>query len=335
MTIPLHRLSSEDEGCYKSQFVLPKIECAWAGGRTQKRNVERMQARAIYALAASVVHDENPTHLERAILGDLYAPHDRLRLFERLKKGEYRVVKNLQRGERRLHVALDKLVESGGDVFSILVWELWPMLDEGETPLWRRAAETPFIEFVCSYEVPDPPEGDMSDAARYVSELFPPRIDSLGHLTMGIHCLKLAEASGNLTQYVLTYEGLFNRFFLENFNCFEAVIWWEVLAHLNRWFRVLELITQDYPDRNKQLFYKCSQLERFGIYVRAQEQLGPVKIFRSYPTTSATRNLFPTIRLPPTTNLVRDMSPGESLGTARRLCRSNAVSNVCVDPSAQ
>ncbi|WP_162600726.1 hypothetical protein [Paraburkholderia sp. C35] len=285
---------------------LPLIPSASDGGRTASKNIEHMQSRMLFAMAAERVGIAHHGILDKAAAGDSADSLNRFRFFERLEKGEFRVAKALERREKRFLASLRAVRGLEDATRHMLSWSLWEYLEPtlGNWELARRAED---LAEDCGYEPPAPPRPDISDVARYVSELFPAGYhDEWNMLHMGIHCLNVAEATWNLAQYIVTYEALFNQFAILPFEeCVVAALWIETLAHANRWFRTLEVSMTSHGTRRELATSLSTSLGPYGIHLRIAKSVGLeiLHLERWYPT--ATSDRFPAISLPDSTEKIQ------------------------------
>ncbi|MFM0196826.1 hypothetical protein PQQ65_27360 [Paraburkholderia strydomiana] len=265
-----------------------------------------MQSRVLFAMAADRIGIAHHGILDKAAAGDSADLLNRFRFFERLAKGEYRVAKGLERREKRFLASIGAVRGLEDASRNMLSWPLWEWLEP--TPRnWELAKRAEDLAEACGYEPPSPPRPDVSDVARYVSELFPAGYyDEWTMLHMGIHCLNVAEATWNLAQYVVTYEALFNQFARLPFEqCDVVALWIETLAHANHWFRTLELSMTSQGTRRELATSLSTSLGKYGIDLRITKPAGleTLNLERWYPT--AIRDRFPTISIPDSTEAIQ------------------------------
>jgi hypothetical protein len=280
MDLPFRRMTIGDVDKPKATLCIPSVKSHWDGGITPSRNVERMRSKTLFAIAADAIGCSNPTIIERDIVGPSYSSSERKRLFERLRKGEYRMVAGLARKEPHVTNLVGKLQKRARhiDVETVLNWPLWKLLDT-DFNRWEIESISDEIEAFCLYCEPTPPHPDVFDIDRYFCELFPFEYEGQGiageydcqMLHMAILCLHRALATSNLAQYIITYEALFKKYlnsatFADDFLI--EVVWIEVLSHVNRWFRNLELHV-DWLESPEELFDRCLNLREYGIQLRA------------------------------------------------------------------
>src|SRR5882757_4289083 len=115
MHLAFRRIPAEDDNKPVAILRIPGVTSHWSGGLTSTRNVERIQSKAVFSLGAETTRYSNPTWMERAVTGASYSSLERNRIFERLAKGEYRVVAGLARQEPNLTYVVRRLEELGGD----------------------------------------------------------------------------------------------------------------------------------------------------------------------------------------------------------------------------
>jgi hypothetical protein len=265
-----------------------------------------MQSRVLFAMAAGRIGIAHHGILDKAAAGDSADSLNRFRFFERLEKGEYRVAKGFERSEKRFLASLGAVRGLEDASRNMLSWPLWEWLEP--TPRnWELAKRAEDLAEACGYEPPSPPRPDVSDVARYVSELFPAGyLDEWKMLHMGIHCLNVAEATWNLAQYIVTYEALFNQFEKLPFEqCDVVALWTETLAHANQWFRTLELSMTSQGTHRELATSLSTSLGQYGIDLRKTTRIGQeiLHLERWYPAVLKGR--FPAMSIPDSTEEIQ------------------------------
>ena len=110
MHLAFRRIPPEDDNKPVAILRIPGVTSHWSGGGlTSTRNVERIQTKTVFSLGAETTGHSNPTWMERAVTGTSYSSLERNRIFERLAKGEYRVVAGLARQEPTLRTSFGDL----------------------------------------------------------------------------------------------------------------------------------------------------------------------------------------------------------------------------------
>lgn len=315
MQIAFRRMPFHDEGSNTFPLVqLLGVASNWDGGRTPRQNFDRMFSKAIYAGTVDVVGLSNPTLLEQVIRGPAYSSLTRERLFERMAKGQFRLLAELDRNERRLaaSLGLNKVKELDSLFDSVLGWPLWYCL-EIRNSLWEISQLGDAIIIANNHRIPyipSPPRPDVNDAARYVSQVFPHESDEdLDMLHMGIYCLKHAEATGNLAQYILTYEALFNTYArLEFKSALAEVTWIEVLAHVNRWYRTLQVHIPilDRYGPTETMLRNWPSLTPYGINLKIGTRSGDTPFILEPVSPVSLQKQFPAISLPSSTRHIAE-----------------------------
>jgi hypothetical protein len=271
-----------------------------------------MQSRILFSMAACAARTQNPSEIERSLAGPEYSAAERSRFYERLKKGEYRLQKGLNRGEKKLENELLRLENKVGPIVrEFLEWPLWAWLGEGDFGWWDLNAQEEELYYFWWRHIPAPPEPNLIDVDRYLhSLLFHTDSPDPGMLNMAVYCLKLAELNGNLAQYILTYEGLFNAYLTYDFagQCYLEVAWLEIMAHLNRWYRLLELHKRS-PESRNEVRDRCRALNDYGIHLTIERRLFdddklPQYVFE--PKYTVPKEPFPDIHISQPTFVIRE-----------------------------
>ncbi|UVE70318.1 hypothetical protein L2Y90_31305 (plasmid) [Burkholderia pyrrocinia] len=282
-------------------FLLPDIEADWfwMTGNPRK-NIERIQCFLTYLIAAEACDTYAPYGIEKRLKGAEFRNVDRARFWDRVARGDYQLYTRLKRKQSTPIKQWELLSSLTNKAEELRTSPLWDLLLNDTIPVYQLIYQRNEIERICDYKVPLPPSSSISDATRYVDELFCGtlagkefRSDSAiySQLLMGVYCLRLAGAKWNLAQYILTYEGLFNVFFLHHsYDKFQWILWGEILGLVNQWYRELQILPSTSPDED--ILDKCMNLQQYGIRFHPLNRKGKILFISLSSSISGYKSFF-------------------------------------------
>ena len=294
MTI-FRRLPSVD-GIPGHYFCFPELRACNRWERTTKQHdIEGMQCLFNFHVVIDACKTASSYGIEKVLAGRELQTDNRTRFWERVAKCQvnlYEAVSGKSQIATEQRERLERVTDSAERLRRLPLWSLLSTEPVAASDLVLRKGE---IEDLCGYAVPLPPAASVEDAVRYRNELFSGVHGALQYrgelsrevleefqntglidektfyawLQMGLYYLRLAEATTNMAQYILTYEHLFSVLESgETFGWVERTIWTEVLIHLHRWGRVLRM----YPNGTSvaDALNECMALRQYGIRFKHQ-----------------------------------------------------------------
>ncbi|EOH6072764.1 hypothetical protein ACMAVI_001861 [Burkholderia cenocepacia] len=252
--------------------MLPDLNGNQSWMTSPKRDIERIQCLLTYLCAAKACRTFSTYGIEKRLQGENFRTVERTRFWERTAEADYRLYAHLAR-EQAIVTEQWKLLQRLTDRAEALrTYPLWALLPDKPISTFDLKSRSTEIERFCGYPIPRPPSACVSDADRYIDEVFcgalrgkelKNEVDVYARLLMGVYCLRSAVERSDLAQYVLTYEGLFNTFPLHNTYDIPWILWGEVLAHLNYWYRELEICPT--ASSAEEAINECANLKSYGI----------------------------------------------------------------------
>lgn len=214
------------------------------------KELGRMLSQLMLSVACSATGKNSPYEVERKLMGDDFNPSERPKVWERMDSGALRLKRIISKnapGTTQQLKLLRALTKNGDELLELPLWDLLAVKDftlrELESLIVR-------IKETAQFDIPPSPMATDRDAARY-SEVFRRPLE-VGNpagraiLQVALFCLRRAEVTGNLPQYVLTYEAILNA----NLNIWKREpllpeAWLLTLGHLSRWYSRVEILPPD------------------------------------------------------------------------------------------
>ncbi|NTX26717.1 hypothetical protein HT746_06125 [Burkholderia pyrrocinia] len=254
-------------------FYFPMLDVinSWMA-QSQQRELERMQCILTYLIAWAACGTRTAYGIEKHLMGDNFLVEDRTRFWERVARADLRLYARLDQGEQRATQQWELLRKLTGEAEALRNFPLWKFLHNSPIRNIELSTEKERVEKLCGYLMPRPPTASVSDTSRYIDELFGGTLSGVDEknddevyawLNMALFCMRYAEASSNLAQYIITYEGLFNAFICHGAYEISWIVWEEVLVQINRWCRFLKFRTSS-PSSNEAM-KTLKELKKYGI----------------------------------------------------------------------
>lgn len=255
-------------------FLMPILETdsSWMP-KNPRKNIEHLQCFLTYLIAAQVCDTYTPYGIEKRLQGVGFRNVDRARFWDRVAKGNYQLYTRIEKRQSIPVKQWELLGSLTNKAEELRTSPLWELLLNDTTSTQQLIAQHYKIEKICGYKVPSPPKPSISDATRYVNELFCGAFEGkefqsddaiYAQLLMGVFCLRFAGSTSNLAQYILTYEGLFHVFSRHHsYDKFQWILWGEILGFITCWYSELEIVPSTLPAES--IIEKCMGLQQYGI----------------------------------------------------------------------
>jgi hypothetical protein len=203
--LPFRREPHEAPGCYVA------LSCRMPGFSLADpaRELRLIQSRLVYEIAKEALSVESGYAIAKKLIGEDFATTAPPRWWEQLANRKLDLPRALLRREPKALAWMESLKQRTDGAEHALSMPLWNLalphsVRVSSVMTWRASVEA------MGYEIPEPPMGSPASSTLYTNALADGLLgeNPWAGVNLAVFCLRLAEARGNLAQFVLTYKTL-------------------------------------------------------------------------------------------------------------------------------